>query len=217
MSAVGAAIAEVRERLAVAARAAGRDPAQVRLLAVSKTVAAERAREAILAGQLDLGENYAQELRDKARLVPGARWHFIGPLQRNKVKYVVGVAALIHSVDSEALGAEIATRAGKLGIVQPCLVQVNLGDEAQKSGCAAAGLPALLEALRAHPALRIDGLMGIPPALGDPRPLFAQLRELAARHDLSELSMGMSADYEAAIAEGATWVRVGTAIFGARS
>ena len=188
----------------------------VRLVAVSKTVEAARVNEARAAGQLDFGENYAQELRDKAPLVVGAKWHFIGPLQRNKVKYVVGVASLIHGIDSLSLGLEVASRAKKIGLVQPCLVQVNVGDESQKSGCSMDALPALLDALRAEMALRIDGLMCIPPAKDDPRPNFAMLRELAARYQLTELSMGMSADYEAAIAEGATIVRVGSAIFGRR-
>ena len=126
----------VGQQIAAAARAAGRDPTSVTLVAVSKTVPAERVREAMRAGHDLFGENYAQELRDKAREVEGARWHFIGPLQRNKVKYVVGVAELIHSVDSPSLLDEIAARADKLGVVQRCLVQVNVGDEPQKSGCA---------------------------------------------------------------------------------
>ena len=205
------ALGETLQRIHAAAH--GRD---VQLVAVSKTVEVARVNEARAAGQLDFGENYAQELRDKAPLVAGARWHFIGPLQRNKVKYVVGVASLIHGVDSLALGLEVASRAHKLGLVQPCLVQVNVGDEAQKSGCARDALPALLDALRAEASLRIDGLMCIPPADGDPRPHFAALRELAMQHQLAQLSMGMSADYEAAIAEGATLVRVGSAIFGRR-
>ena len=205
------ALAEVRQKITAAAQ--GR---RVQLVAVSKTVEAARVNEARAAGQLVFGENYAQELRDKAPLVDGAQWHFIGPLQRNKVKYVVGVASLVHGIDSLQLGMEVASRAAKLGLVQPCLVQVNVANEPQKSGCPTNLLPALLEALRAAVSLRIDGLMCIPPVDGDPRPHFAALRELAARHGLAELSMGMSADYEAAIAEGATLVRVGSAIFGRR-
>jgi PLP dependent protein len=210
------AIESVRARIGVAARMAGRDPASVKLVAVSKTVPAERVREALAAGQLDLGENYAQELRDKAPLLPGARWHYIGPLQRNKVKYVVGTAELVQSIDSAALGAEVAGRAAKLGLVQACLVQVNVGDESQKSGCAIAELPALLDQLATHASLRVEGLMCIPPAADDARPYFARLRGLAEAHRLPTLSMGMSADYEQAISEGATLVRVGSAIFGAR-
>jgi hypothetical protein len=210
------AIASVRARIDAAARAAAREPASIALVAVSKTVPAERVREAVAAGQLELGENYAQELRDKAPLVPGARWHFIGPLQRNKVKYVVGTATLVQSIDSASLGAEVASRAAKLGLVQACLVQVNVGDESQKSGCAIGALPALLDHLATQPSLRVEGLMCIPPAEGDPRPYFARLRTLAEAHRLRTLSMGMSADYERAISEGATLVRVGSAIFGAR-
>ncbi|HZS39943.1 MAG TPA: YggS family pyridoxal phosphate-dependent enzyme [Polyangia bacterium] len=214
---IAARIAEVRARIAEACRAAGRDPRSVELVAVSKTVEAARCAEAVAAGQQALGENYAQELRDKARLVAGARWHFIGPLQRNKVKYVVGTAELIHSVDSRALADEIAARAEKLGVVQRVLVQVNVGGEAQKSGCAPGETAALVEACAARPSLRCEGLMCIPPLEGDPAPSFRQLRQLAAGLGLRELSMGMSADFAAAIAEGATLVRVGTAIFGARS
>jgi pyridoxal phosphate enzyme (YggS family) len=216
-SGIAQALAEVRGRIDAAARAASRDPASVTLIAVSKTIPVERIREAVAAGQRDLGENYAQELRDKHPAVPGARWHYIGPLQRNKVKYVVGAAELVHSVGDAALGDELAARAKKLGLVQRGLVQVNVGGEAQKSGCAVEALPALLEALRAHESLRIEGLMCIPPADRDPRPHFAQLRELGVRHDLPLLSMGMSADYELAIAEGSTHVRIGTAIFGTRA
>lgn len=213
---IAEAIAAVRLQIDAAARASSRSPDSVKLIAVSKTVAAARVREVVAAGHLDLGENYAQELRDKAPEVPGARWHYIGPLQRNKVKYVVGTATLIHSVDSAALGAEIASRAAAQGLVQACLIQVNVGDEPQKSGCAADELPSLLDVLRQRASLRIDGLMCIPPAEGDARAHFSRLRTLAEQHGLRELSMGMSADYASAIAEGATLVRVGSAIFGAR-
>lgn len=209
-------LAEVRARIAAACARAGRDPRSVTLVAVSKMVPAETCAEAVAAGQVILGENYAQELRDKAPRVPGARWHFIGPLQRNKVKYVVGTAELIHGLDSAPLAQAIAERARKLGLVQRCLLQVNLGGEAQKAGCAPEALPALLEAARALPELRVEGLMCIPPVDEDPAPRFRALRALAERHGLPELSMGMSADYEVAIAEGATLVRVGTAIFGER-
>ena len=208
----------VGEELAKAARAAGRAPESVTLLAVSKTVPAERVREAIaVAGHTLFGENYAQELRDKARVVEGARWHFIGPLQRNKVKYVVGVAELIHSVDSPALLDEIAARADKLGIVQRCLVQVNIGAEPQKSGCPVAEVAALVQAFAARPSVRCEGLMCIPPDDAPPRPFFENLAQLAASQKLATLSMGMSADFTAAIAAGATIVRVGSALFGART
>jgi pyridoxal phosphate enzyme (YggS family) len=206
----------VGERIAAAARTAGRDPAAVTLVAVSKTVPAERVREAMRAGHDLFGENYAQELRDKAREVAGARWHFLGPLQRNKVKYVVGVAELIHSVDSPSLLDEIAAQAMKRGVVQRCLVQVNVGAEAQKSGCAVADVPALVRAFAARPSVRCEGLMCIPPDGVSPRPFFDNLVQLAAAEGLPTLSMGMSGDFEEAIAAGATIVRVGSAIFGAR-
>ena len=206
----------VGERIAAAARTAGRDPAAVTLVAVSKTVPAERVREAMRAGHDLFGENYAQELRDKAREVAGARWHFLGPLQRNKVKYVVGVAELIHSVDSPSLLDEIAAQAMKRGVVQRCLVQVNVGAEAQKSGCAVADVSALVRAFAARPSVRCEGLMCIPPDGVSPRPFFDNLVQLAAAEGLPTLSMGMSGDFEEAIAAGATIVRVGSAIFGAR-
>ncbi len=213
LSELAARLSEVRRRIEAACVAAGRAPSEVTLVAVSKKQPVEACREAVAAGQATLGENYAQELRDKARAVEGARWHYLGPLQRNKVKYVVGVAELIHSVDSPALCDEIAARAEKMGLVQRCLIQVNVGDEAQKSGVAVADLPSLLAAF-ARPSLKLEGLMCIPPADQDPVPHFRRLRQLCG--NLPHLSMGMSADYEAAIAEGATIVRVGTAIFGAR-
>jgi pyridoxal phosphate enzyme (YggS family) len=210
-------IADVREKLAAAARSAGRDPTAITLVAVSKTVPAERVREAMHAGHDLFGENYAQELRDKAREVAGARWHFIGPLQRNKVKYVVGVAELIHSIDSEALLDEVAARAGKSGVVQRCLVQVNIGRELQKSGVMPDALPALVRAFATRPSVRCEGLMCIPPDGVSPRPFFDNLAQLAAAEGLGTLSMGMSGDFEEAIAAGATIVRVGTAIFGERA
>jgi pyridoxal phosphate enzyme (YggS family) len=206
----------VGQKIVAAARAAGRDPTAITLVAVSKTVPAERVQEAVRAGHDLFGENYAQELRDKARAVRGARWHFIGPLQRNKVKYVVGVAELIHSVDSPSLLDEIAARADKLGVVQRCLVQVNVGAESQKSGCAVADLPALVRAFAARPSVRCEGLMCIPPDGVPPRPFFENLGKLAAAEGLGTLSMGMSSDFAEAIAAGATIVRVGTAIFGER-
>jgi pyridoxal phosphate enzyme (YggS family) len=213
---IAANLEGVRARIAAACAAAGRSVDEVALIAVSKTVAAERCREAVAAGQALLGENYAQELRDKAPLVAGARWHFIGPLQRNKIKYVVGTADLIHSIDRASLVEELAAQAARRGIVQRILLQVNVGAEPQKSGCAPAELPSLLAAA-ALPSLRCEGLMCIPPFDVDPVPHFERLRALAREHGLATLSMGMSADYERAIACGATLVRVGTAIFGSRA
>jgi pyridoxal phosphate enzyme (YggS family) len=186
------------------------------LIAVSKTVAAPLVAEAFAAGQPLFGENYAQELRDKAPLVAGARWHYIGPLQRNKVKYVVGVAELIHSVDSPSLLAAIAQRAEQQKLVQRVLIQVNTGAEAQKSGIQVADLPSLIDETKKLPAISLEGLMCIPPVDQDPAQHFAELDALANQHQLHHRSMGMSADFAVAIRHGATLIRVGTAIFGAR-
>ena len=216
-------LARVRDRIAAAARAAGRQPESVRLLAVSKKMPADDVRAAIAAGQRAFGENYAQELRDKAVLLAAdavpPEWHFIGPLQGNKVKYVAGKVALVHSIDSAALLDAFEAR----GAPQACLVQVNVAAEASKKGVGPADLPALLDRFAAATNLRCEGLMLIPPR-GDGRPHFAALRALRDREatvtrpnvDLRELSMGMTEDLEVAIAEGATIVRVGTAIFGPR-
>jgi uncharacterized pyridoxal phosphate-containing UPF0001 family protein len=158
-------LAKVRARIEAACRASGRAPSEVSLVAVSKTVPAERCREAVAAGQGVLGENYAQELRDKAPMVPGAKWHFIGPLQRNKVKYVVGVAELIHSVDNVVLALEIAKRSAHLGRIQRCLIQVNIGYEPQKAGCSPAEVRALIDALVAEKAVHSTGARGTAPLL----------------------------------------------------
>lgn len=198
-------------------------PPSVTLIAVSKTRPAEAVREALAVGQVHFGENYAQELRDKADEVgKGPIWHFIGSLQRNKVKYVVGRASLIHDVDSFALAEEIGKRSGHrpTGI----LVGVNMG-ESQKSGVAPAEALDLCKAVMALPGVQLRGLMTIPPATDDPEgatPFFAELADLAARGraaglPLTELSMGMSHDWPVALRHGATMIRVGTAIFGARA
>ena len=220
---IAANLAGVRARIAAAARAAGRAPESVRLLAVSKKMPADDVRAAIAAGQRAFGENYAQELRDKSALLAAdaapPEWHFIGPLQSNKVKYVAGKVALVHSIDSAALLDAFEAR----GAAQACLVQVNVAGEASKKGIAPAVLPALLDRFAAMNFVRCAGLMLIPPR-GDARPHFAALRALRDREaavsrpnvDLRELSMGMTEDLEVAVAEGATIVRVGTAIFGPR-
>ncbi len=198
-------------------------PSHATLVAVSKTRPAEAVREALSAGQVHFGENYAQELRDKAeQLGQGPIWHFIGSLQRNKVKYVVGRATLVHDVDSLALAEEIGKRSGDR--VTGILVGVNMG-EAQKSGVAPAAVLDLCKAVVGLPGVALRGLMTIPPATDDPEdaaPYFAELAELAARGraaglPLHELSMGMSHDWRVAVRHGATWVRVGTAIFGERA
>ena len=234
--AIADGLAQVRERIAAAERAAGRAPGSVRLLAVSKKMTADDVRAALAAGQRAFGENYAQELRDKraalAQDLTGPtlptlphppEWHYIGPLQSNKVKYVAGQVALVHTVDSPALLEALEAR----GVPQACLVQVNVAGEAQKRGVAPGEVPALLDQFAAMAHVTCAGLMVIPPFNDDPddaRPHFAALRALRDREaeivrphvELRELSMGMSGDLEAAIAEGATIVRVGTAIFGAR-
>ncbi|MFN7146092.1 MAG: YggS family pyridoxal phosphate-dependent enzyme [Myxococcota bacterium] len=213
----------VRATLRDACVAAGRPVESVRLVAVSKIQPVDAIRAAIAAGQVDFGENYAQELRDKADLVTEpVRWHFIGALQRNKVKYVVGRASLVHDVDSFALAEEIGKRSGAnpTGI----LLGVNIGEEPQKSGVLPAEALDLCKRVTTLPGVVLRGLMCIPPAVETPEqaaPWFAALADLAARGraeglPLDELSMGMSHDYAVAIRHGATLVRVGTAIFGAR-
>lgn len=225
---IAANLARVRERIVAACERRGPGPA-ITLIGVSKRQPVPALQAALAAGLADLGENYAQELHAKqgAPELAGLpiRWHFIGALQSNKARLVVG-SALIHTVDRAALVTALATRARAMEAVQDVLVEVNLGGEAQKAGVAPTALPALLDAIAAQDgSLRCRGLMLIPP-VDEPersRPYFAALRELAARGaegrphvELRELSMGMSGDYEVAIAEGATMVRVGTAIFGAR-
>ena len=214
---VAAGLARVRERIAAACARAGRDPASVRLVAVSKTKPVEMLRAAQAAGQAIFGENYAQDLREKADALAGVEWHFIGALQTNKAKLVVGRAALIHTCDRVALAQELSKRAKSAGITQRVLLEVNVGREPQKAGVLPEDVPALLEKVRALPSLAPLGLMCIPPAEGDPRAHFRALRQLGQGLGLPELSMGMSADYEIAIEEGATLVRVGTAIFGERA
>ena len=230
-------LGDVRARIAAAAAAAGRAAGDVTLIAVSKKMPPDDVARALAAGQRDFGENYAQELRDKRAAIDaaatagstagGARWHFIGPLQANKVKYVAGKVALLHTIDSIELLDEVARRT-PAGAPQQCLVQVNVAGEARKHGVAPAALPALLDRFAALAQVRCAGLMLIPP-LGEAaeasRPHFAALRALRDAErgnargnvDLRHLSMGMSHDLEVAIAEGATLVRVGTAIFGERA
>jgi pyridoxal phosphate enzyme (YggS family) len=190
-------------------------------VSVAERLAALRGaiREAFAAGQRDFGENYAQEWREKADALAeldGIRWHFIGGLQTNKVKYLAGRVAAIHTVDRLELAREISRRFAAKGATARVFLEVNVGGEATKSGCAPGDAPALAEAARALPALEVAGLMCIPPAEADPRPHFRALRALRDALGLAELSMGMSADWRIAIEEGSTCVRVGTAIFGER-
>jgi pyridoxal phosphate enzyme (YggS family) len=206
------ALAEVRARIAAACGRAGRDEASVRLVAVTKTVPVERVQAIVDLGQRDLGENRAQELLAKAPLLSGGPvFHFVGRLQRNKVARLAPVVSWWHSVDGAALGEAIARHAPGASV----LVQVNVGEEAQKGGVAPEQAAVLVDGLRGL-GLDVRGLMTVPPQGPDPRPHFARLRELAAGLGLPELSMGMSGDFEVAIEEGATVVRVGTALFGVR-
>jgi PLP dependent protein len=212
---IAAHLAEVRERIAGAARGAGRVPEEVQLVAVSKEVDAAAVAEAIAAGQHDFGENRAQDLATKIQALRERQiapvWHFIGRLQRNKIKTIAAQISLWHSVDRAELGREIARHAPGARV----LVQVNVSGEEQKGGCEPGAVPALIATL-VDLGLAVDGLMTVPPLTGDPRPHFAALRELAASEALPVLSMGMSGDFEAAIAEGSTLVRVGRAVFGSR-
>jgi pyridoxal phosphate enzyme (YggS family) len=212
----------VRARVDAACQRAGRTPSEVTIVAVSKTHPAASVREAAAAGATDFGENYAQELVAKRAECGDVRWHFIGRLQRNKAKFVAGQVALIHAVDDIDLAVAIGKRTQ---VVQPVLLALNAADEATKGGVTAADAAALARGIIAVPNVRLDGLMTMPPPADDPeasRPYFERLRELRDRLadelaiPLPILSMGMSGDFEVAIACGATHVRIGTAIFGAR-
>ncbi len=224
---VGASLAEVRARIERAARDAGRDPASVRLVAVSKTKSAEAVREAYAAGQRAFGENYAQELAAKAEALadlPGIEWHFIGHLQTNKAKVVARHAAWVHAVDSAALARELGRRAAKEGRAapMPVLIEVNVAGETQKAGATGSEIEEVMREVQAQGALALRGLMTVPPVddLDGARRVFETLVSLRNLHGgaavLPELSMGMTDDLEVAVACGATIVRVGTAIFGAR-
>jgi pyridoxal phosphate enzyme (YggS family) len=216
-------LAVVRARIAAAACAAGRNADDVRLVAVSKFHPLEKIAAAHAAGQLDIGESRAQELDAKLASDPptGVRWHFVGRLQRNKVTMVAGRVVLIHSVDRGRLADAIAAHMQAIDGRQDVLIQVNVASEERKGGCAPADLPALAERIAGLDGIRAVGLMTIPPLDSDPRAVFDRLRALRTRLSsdhpaVRELSMGMSADLEDAVAAGATIVRVGTAIFGAR-
>ena len=216
----------VLEHMAEAARRAGREPESVRLLAVSKLHPATDIQTLFEAGQTMFGENYVQEALTKMSLLPAdISWHFIGHLQTNKVKSVVGRFSLIHGVDSLKLARSLQSQAEALGVKQDVLVQVNLAGEEQKGGIREADLPELAEFLAGSSSLRWKGLMLMPPFFDDPervRPYFARLRDLSETLrsgcglPLPELSMGMTGDFGAAIEEGATLVRIGTRIFGER-
>ena len=209
----------VERRIVGACVRAGRKREEVTLVAVSKTKPAEMIDEAIAAGVTDLGENRVQEGRDKRPVVRGrARWHLIGHLQSNKAKDAVRLFEVIQTVDGVALAEKIARAASSAGKMQDVLLEVNIGNEPQKSGATPADVAALAKGVSAFDALRLRGLMAIPPA-GEPEETRRWFRELRAMRDtlgLAELSMGMTDDFEVAIEEGATIVRVGRAIFGER-
>ena len=227
---IAARVRNIRHRIDNAATACGRDPKSVTLLAVTKTVPADRILPAIHAGLTCFGENYIQEAMDKIEVLSDhpVSWHFIGHLQSNKAKYAVRHFDLIHTVDSLKLARELDRQAEKCDKVQRILIQVNVGAEASKSGAAIEETIELVEKISHLPHLSIQGLMTLPPYFDDPdraRPYFHSLAHLKYRIDeagfdnveMTELSMGMSGDFEAAIEEGATLVRIGTALFGERA
>jgi hypothetical protein len=227
---IAANLEAVRMKIAHAAERAGRAPSDIRLIAVSKTKPVAMLKAAMVAGQTSFGENYVKEALLKLDELPDADWHFIGALQTNKAKLVVGRFSLIHSVDRARLAEELAKAAAAQGIVQDVLMQVHVGDEATKSGVMIDEGPALIESIQSLPSLRLRGIMSLPPLAqseSEGRGYFATIRgafqkwretcfspEQAAL--FTELSMGTSSDFEWAILEGATCVRIGTSIFGAR-
>jgi pyridoxal phosphate enzyme (YggS family) len=219
---------KIRSQIEAAAVSAGRDLSDVRLVAVSKTKPASMVDEAAGAGQLVFGENYVQEFVAKVEEVKSrVEWHFIGHLQSNKVKQIAGIAAMIHSVDRFSLAQEIDRQWGRLGLVCNILIQVNVSGEATKSGTTSEEAKELVRQVAALQNVRICGLMTMPPFFDDPeaaRPYFRELKLLAKEIELlgipgvsmKELSMGMSGDFEVAVEEGATLVRIGSSIFGSR-
>ena len=220
---------QIKQRIRQAAESCNRDADSVRLVAVSKTIAADIVKEAIEAGVTTLGENYVQEARDKFKALAQypVSWHFIGHLQSNKAKYAVRLFDLIHSVDSLKLARELDKQAGKLDKIQPILVQINISAEDTKSGISIDEAPRLIAEISRLKNLAVKGLMTMPPYFYQPekvQPFFAALRNLRDQIreqsppnvSLDELSMGMTGDFEVAIKEGATLVRIGTAIFGER-
>ncbi len=222
-------LAEVRSRVENACIRSGRSPEDVTLIAVSKTKPVEMIEEAIRCGMKHFGENKPQELRDKYEQLPkDLQWHMIGHLQRNKIKYIIDKAALIHSVESVRLAEAVSEEAVKRGITMPVLVEVNAAGEETKFGVSLAETEAFIRDIAPLPGIRIEGLMTIAPFTDDPetnRPYFRALRNLSIdignqnidNVNMRHLSMGMTGDFETAIEEGATLVRVGTGIFGERN
>lgn len=218
----------VQSKIEAACKRSGRDPEEVTLIAVSKTKPIQMIQEAIEAGKKEFGENKAQEMKEKQEtLSKDLKWHFIGHLQTNKVKYVVGRAALIHSVDSLHLAEAIEKESAKQNLVSDILVEVNVAQEASKFGLKSEEVEQLIREIARFPHIHVCGLMTIAPYVEDPeqnRDIFCQLKKLSVdiatknidNIDMSVLSMGMTGDYEVAVEEGATHVRVGTGIFGER-
>ncbi|CCO08762.1 YggS family pyridoxal phosphate-dependent enzyme [Desulforamulus hydrothermalis] len=218
-------LAVIQKQIMASALKVNRDPASVKLIAVTKNVPAAGAIAAVAAGVADLGENRVQELCRKYPAVAGARWHMIGHLQSNKVKSVVGKVALVHSLDRWSLALELNRRSQEAGLVTPVLVQVNVAGEATKYGLPVDEVADFVAEAAALPGIAIQGLMTVAPLVEDPeevRPVFRQLRQMAAQLKavpgvkMEQLSMGMTNDFPVAIEEGSTMVRIGTAIFGSR-
>jgi pyridoxal phosphate enzyme (YggS family) len=210
-------LAAIRARIQAAAERVGRDPAGIRLVGASKTVEAERLTGFVEQGLVDLGENRVQEAEAKIQRVTGATWHLIGHLQSNKARKAVALFDWIHSVDSPSLADSLERIAQELGRRPRVLVEVNTSGEASKHGVAPLDARELVAYLGGLPHLSVEGLMTIGPLEGDPRPAFRMLRAIGEETGVAELSMGMSGDFEIAIEEGATMVRVGSALFGARA
>lgn len=219
----------IHEKIKNAAKQVNRDPEEIHLIAVTKNVGAEKIIEAMKCGIINFGENYAQQFRDKYKIIENeagnnVKWHFIGRLQKNKVKYLIGKIALIHSLDNLSVAQELNKRGERLNILTPVLVEVNCGEEI-KGGIQPGEIKNFLKNIEKLPYIKIKGLMVMPSYFENPelaRPYFRQLKELRDElkirfPELKELSMGMSGDFEVAIEEGATMVRMGTAIFGTRS
>ena len=221
-------LAQVHKNIEDAARSAGRDPAEITLIDVSKTKPVSMLMEAYDAGERVFGENKVQEIMDKYDQMPqDVSWHMIGHLQRNKVKYIVGKVSMIHSVDSLRLAETIEQEAAKIDTVVPVLLEVNVAEEESKFGLSAEEVLPLTEQIASFPHIRVCGLMTIAPYVTDPeenRPIFRQLKKLSVdigakninNVTMNVLSMGMTGDYAVAVQEGATMVRVGTGIFGSR-
>ena len=213
---------KINESVLLACKKSGRSPQDITLVAVSKTKPITLIEEAYQLGLRHFGENYVQEWQEKYESLKhlDIKWHFIGHLQRRKVKDIVGKVALIHSVDSIELLEEINKRAGNAGIKQRCLLQINIGNESSKSGLAMDHVLDFMNAAQNCPHVLLEGLMIIPPASEDPeqtRPYFSQTKKLSDQLGLKQISMGMSGDFEVAIEEGASLIRVGTSLFGNRS